>query len=162
MGGVLSSGFQKLVSETRGFKAVWSNGTECPGSDLLLSCFPSDSPSATPRWTGSLPYRLFLTGVLCICHCHWHHTLQQVAGPEPQTFLLNPPALVASVVASSLQQLFRDCSVHGSKKAKRLHPQRLGNIRLWFRSPTTPGHCCCAFSLKSFHLGKKRNGKRRG
>lgn len=62
------------------------------GADLLLSRFLSDSPTATPEWPGPLPHRLLLSGVFRVCHCHWDHTLQQVAGTEPKAFLLSPPA----------------------------------------------------------------------
>lgn len=92
-------------------------------SDLLLSCFLSDRPVATPEWPGPLPHRLLLAGVFRICHCHWYHTVQQMAGTEPEAFLLSPPATAASVAVtvsrrwperragrafSSLRQLVRD------------------------------------------------------
>lgn len=68
-------------------------------SDLLLSCFLSDSSTAAPEWPGPLPHRLFLPGVFCICHSHWYHTLQQMAGTEPKALLLSPPATTSVTVA---------------------------------------------------------------
>lgn len=94
-----------------------------PDSDMLPSCFLSDCPIAPPEWPGPLPHRLFLAGVFRICHCHWHHTVQQMAGTEPEAFLLSYPTTAvsaavtvsqrwpecrASWVFSSLQQLVRD------------------------------------------------------
>ena len=62
-----------------------------PPSDLLLSCFLSDSPAASPQRPGPLSHRLFLSGVFRLCHCHRNHPLQQMAGPESEAFLLSAP-----------------------------------------------------------------------
>lgn len=71
-----------------------------PGPDLLLSCFLSDSPAAAPKWPGPLPHCLLLSGVFRVCHCHWDHTVQQVAGTEPKAFLLSPSAATPTVAVS--------------------------------------------------------------
>lgn len=60
-----------------------------PYSSLLLFSLLSDSTTNAPEWPGSLPYCLLLLGVFRICHCHRDHTLQQMAGPEPETLLLS-------------------------------------------------------------------------